>query len=92
VDGLREVLSRVPKRIEVHRVDLEQVTVEEQMERIRSVLRDSGPVSFASLFAGAWSRAEVVTTFIALLELIRLGAARAIQKRTFGEILIEPGK
>lgn len=92
VDGLREVLSRVPKRIEVHQVDLEQVTVEEQMERIRSVLRDRGPVSFVSLFAGAWSRAEVVTTFIALLELIRLGAVRAIQKRTFGEILIEPGK
>jgi segregation and condensation protein A len=92
VDGLREVLSRVPKRINVHQVDLEQVTVEEQMERIRSVLRGGEPVSFASLFAGAWSRAEVVTTFIALLELIRLGFARAVQKRTFGEILIEPGK
>jgi segregation and condensation protein A len=92
VDGLREVLSRVPKRIDVHRVDLEQVTVEEQMERIRSVLRDAGPVSFLSLFAESWSRAEIVTTFIALLELIRLGFARAIQKRTFGEILIEPGK
>jgi segregation and condensation protein A len=92
VDGLREVLSRVPKRIDVHAVDLEHVTVEEQMERIRATLRQAGSVTFVSLFERSSSRVEVVTTFIALLELIRLGFARAIQKRTFGEILIEPGK
>jgi segregation and condensation protein A len=92
VDGLREVLSRVPKRIDVHQVDLEHVTVEEQMERIRSTLREAGSVSFVSLFVSSSSRTEVVTTFIALLELIRLGFVRATQKRVFGEILIEPGK
>jgi segregation and condensation protein A len=92
VDGLREVLSRVPKRIDVHAVDLEHVTVEEQMERIRSTVREAGAVSFVSLFEDSSSRAEIVTTFIALLELIRLGLVRAVQKRTFGEILIEPVK
>jgi len=92
VDGLREVLSRIPKRIDIHAVDLEHVTVEEQMERIRATLREAGPVSFLSLFEHSSSRIEVVTTFIALLELIRQGFVRAIQKRTFGEILIEPGK
>jgi segregation and condensation protein A len=92
VDGLREVLSRVPKRIDVHQVDLEHVTVEEQMERIRGALSEAGQLSFAGLFEGSTSRAEIVTTFIALLELIRLGFVRAVQKRAFGEILIEPGK
>ena len=92
VDGLREVLSRVPKRIDVHRVDLEHVTVEEQMARIRSTVREAGSVSFVSLFERSSTRVEIVTTFIALLELIRLGFVRAIQKRTFGEILVEPGK
>ena len=66
VDGLREVFSRVPKRIDVHRVDLERVTVEEQMERIRSTLREAGSVSFVSLFEGSSSRLEVVTTCIAM--------------------------
>lgn len=92
VDGLREVLSRVPKRIDVHAVDLEQVTVEEQMGRIRAALREAGGLTFLSLFERSSSLAQIVATFIALLELIRLGFVRAIQKRTFGEISIEPGK
>jgi len=92
VDGLREVLARVPKRIDVHRVDLEEVTVEAQMDRIRACVREAGSVSFASLFESSSSRAEIVTTFIALLELIRLGLVRAVQKRVFGDISIEPGK
>lgn len=92
VDGLREVLARVPKRIDVHHVDLEHVTVEAQMDRIRASVRAAGSVSFASLFESSVSRVEIVTTFIALLELIRLGLVRAIQKRVFGDISIEPGK
>ena len=35
------------------------------------------------------SRNEIACTFLALLELIRLNQARAVQKETYGEILIE---
>ncbi len=86
VDGLREVLSRVPQRIDVHAVDMEQVTIEEEMDRIRSVLGERGSVAFAELFEGQITRTRIVTTFIALLELVRLGLLKAAQKRTFGEI------
>jgi len=89
VDCLRDVLSRIPPRIDSHAVDLEATTVEEQTERIKSVLRGRGPVLFGSLFEGSSSRAEVVTAFIALLELIRLGLVRAVQQRVFGQISIE---
>ncbi len=89
VDCLREVLSRVPPRIEQHSVDLDETTVEEQIERIQAVLSASGRIAFATLFAGSSSRAEVVTTFMALLELIRLGVVRATQESIFGQILLE---
>lgn len=89
VDCLRDVLSRVPPRIDTHSVDLDVTTVEEQMDRVRSVLRSSGPMVFTALFEDASSRAEVVTTFIALLELIRLGIVNATQKRIFGQISLE---
>lgn len=88
VDALREVLSRIPQRIDVHAVDLEETTVEEQMDHIKNVLREAGSATFAELFRGAVTRLEVVTTFVALLELIRLGVVTALQKRTFGEILL----
>jgi len=88
VDGLREVLSRIPHRIDVHAVDMEQVTVEEEMDRLRTILGDGEPIQFDQLFAESVSRIQVITTFIALLELIRLGVLMVVQERTFGEILV----
>jgi len=88
VDSLREVLSRVPRRIDVHEVDLEQVTVEEKMESIQQLLATSRTARFAQLFESSRTRTEVVTAFIALLELIRLGIVTATQERNFGEIVI----
>ncbi len=88
VDGLREVLSRVPARIDVHAVDMEQVTVEEEIERIRGVLNERGSVVFHRLFDASVTRIQVITTFIALLELMKLGAVSVVQERTFGEIAV----
>jgi segregation and condensation protein A len=45
-------------------------------------------VKFSDLFAGAGSRAEVVCTFLALLELIRLKQLICTQPEDFGEIEI----
>lgn len=88
VDALREVLSRIPRRIDVHAVAVETVTVEGEMDRIRAAVSERGFVTFAGLFRPSSGRGEIVTTFIALLELIRLGAVLAIQERIFGEITI----
>jgi segregation and condensation protein A len=88
VDALREVLSRVPQKIDVHRVDIEQLTVEEQMDWIRTTVRERGQVIFRSLFANRPTRMQVVTTFIALLELIRLGIIAVAQEKVFGEIML----
>ncbi len=41
---------------------------------------------FSDLFAGATSRTEVVVTFLALLELIRLHVIQCSQGEHFGEI------
>lgn len=88
VDALREILSRVPQRIDEHRVGIEQVTVEEQMDWIRTTVRERGQVVFRSLFADRPTRMQVVTTFMALLELIRLGIIAVAQERVFGEIVL----
>jgi segregation and condensation protein A len=88
VDSLREVLSRVPERIDIHAVDVERVTVEEEMERISAVASERGSVVFSRLFDSSKTRADVITTFIALLELVRLGTVVARQEKPFGEIVI----
>jgi len=89
VDVLRDVLARVPRRVDVHAVDLEETTVEEQIERVRSIVAERGSLRFRDLLASAATRSGIVTTFIALLELIKMAIVRAVQERAFGEIHIE---
>jgi segregation and condensation protein A len=88
VDGLREVLSHVPVRIDVHSVNMEEVTVDEQIDRIRAVISEHGSIPFTDVFGAGTSRFYLIVTFIALLELIRLGEVKAVQKRNFGDIEI----
>jgi len=88
VDGLREVLSRVPDRVDVHAVDLEEFTVDAQIDHIRTVLSERGSLPFMEVFGTGASRPQMIATFMALLELIRLGEVKAVQTRNFGDIEI----
>ncbi len=49
-----------------------------------------GPIQFDRLFSDEPTRDEVVTTFLALLELLKAGRARASQEGTYGQIIITP--
>ena len=49
-----------------------------------------GPVHFDKLFSEHPSRDEVVTLFLAVLELLRLGRTAVVQDGVFGDILLEP--
>ncbi len=88
VDGLREVLSRVPERVEVHSVDMEEFTVEAQVDRIRTVISERGSLPFTEMFGAGAGRAQIIAAFMALLELMRLGELKAVQTRNFGDIEI----
>ena len=52
------------------------------------VVREKQEVSFSLLFGELATRGEVVCTFLALLELIRLHQLGARQSGEFGEIVI----
>ena len=63
-------------------------TVSEKIEHLMRVLSERASVRFSELFEGVTSRSEVVVTFLALLELIRLKQLTAVQREPFGEIEI----
>ncbi len=63
-------------------------TVSEKIEFIRQTLAERGAVKFSELFAKAANRAEIVCTFLALLELIRLKLLACRQAEPFAEIEI----
>jgi len=47
-------------------------------------------LSITDLFTGMVSRQEIVCTFLAVLELIKLNRIAAVQDSHFGEIMVEP--
>jgi chromatin segregation and condensation protein Rec8/ScpA/Scc1 (kleisin family) len=59
------------------------------MSEILDLLRSTWSLLFSSVAGAERLRAEWVVTLLALLELVRLGQARARQADLFGEIVIE---
>src|SRR5262249_6890395 len=66
----------------------EEMSIGQAVERVLARFTAAESVEFAALFAGEVTRAEVIVTFLALLELIRLCVLRARQAERFGAITL----
>ena len=86
--ALKRVLDRLPKDV-VHEVMLEKITMREKMTILLDQLRTQGKILFESLFAEVTTRMEVVVTFLAMLELVKVRAIRIFQEEATGPIQIE---
>ncbi len=88
---LMEAFQRVLKRAEpdpIHEVAMESVRVRDRIDALLQVLSVAREVTFESLFDERATRGFVIVTFLALLELGKLGAIDAVQEESFGEIRI----
>ena len=88
LNAVNGVLQRFNKREDLGDIFEDKWTVSEKIEFVLRLVAERGMVRFAELFAGAASRAEVICTFLALLELIRLRQLACAQAEEFGEIEI----
>ncbi len=86
--ALKRVMDRLPKDV-VHEVMLEKTTVREKMTLLLDQLRAQGKLLFESLFSDMKTRLEVVVTFLAMLELVKMRAIRIFQEERSGPIQIE---
>jgi segregation and condensation protein A len=86
--ALKRVVDRLPKD-SFHEVTLEKITVREKMTLLLDRLRTLGSIYFEALFDGVKSRMEVVVTFLAMLELVKVRAIRIYQGEMAGPIMIE---
>jgi len=80
-------LRKVPQE-DLKEIFAERFTVADKLEAVMTRLRTETQFPFAGLFSDLASRHEIVCTFLAVLELIRLRQVRAIQERVFGAILL----
>lgn len=87
IGAFREVTERYrlahPAALEIRH---QRFSVREKMEELLARLDERRTLPLLDFFGEMALRAEAVTAFLAFLELIRLGVARAFQKVAFGEI------
>ncbi len=88
INAVSSILKRVTERADLRDIFEDKWSVSEKIESIRDRITRNGRIRFSSLFADATSRTEVVVTFLAMLELIRLKVILALQDSPFGEIEI----
>jgi segregation and condensation protein A len=88
INAFNGILKRLNHREDLREIFEENYTVSDKIDLIMKMMAAGVPLKFTELFASVASRAEIVVTFLALLELIRLKQIKAAQEDAFGEITL----
>ncbi|MFM1768578.1 MAG: hypothetical protein RJA22_1107 [Verrucomicrobiota bacterium] len=88
INAVNAILKRVNQREDLRDIFEDKWTVSEKIEQVRQRIVSQSRFRFSDLFAEATSRTEVVVTFLAVLELMRMRQIVAEQPEPFAEIEI----
>ncbi|MEI9939663.1 MAG: segregation/condensation protein A [Pseudomonadota bacterium] len=88
LDAFQGVLSRA-KNVVDHQIDFERFSITDRINELSELLKTSGKVLFEQLFEGARGRADLIVTFLAILEMTRLRLTRVEQEGPLMPIFIE---
>ena len=87
IDAFQKILERIPGD---HRVDLttDEISVKDRISQIVDILESKGSLTFVELFSANPDKREVVVTFLAILEMVKLSLIRLVQNIETGIIRI----
>lgn len=89
LSALKKLLERVPEEVALE-IERDRLTIAEKINSILERLKGAtGEVAFEELFQESRSVGEVIVTFLALLELMRLRMVRARQAAPGERIMVE---
>ena len=84
--AFKKILDAAPP--EVRKITRETLTVKDRMSTIVEMIEHADSIRFEEVFKNNVSRTQMIVTFLAMLELLRLGLARVYQEKEFGSIWI----
>ena len=95
LDGLVSAFSKLlikqeyaKAQDEIREIPRDEYTVEEKIQFVLETMESGESVRFEQLFTKDHTKSEIVTTFQAILELLKYQYLRVKQSETFGEIVI----
>ncbi len=87
IDAFQKILDRIP---DDHRVEMtaDEISVKDKISQIVDILETKGSITFLELFSDNPDRREVIITFLAILEMVKLTLVRIVQNLNTGIIRI----
>lgn len=87
IEAFKKVIAELPEET-AHEVFAERVSISDKISLILEALDTEDNVSFYDLLKGARRRQDVIVTFLAILELIKLKMIKAHQAQACGPIWV----
>ncbi len=87
IKAISSIIKESKEKI-VHEVTAEKLTLKDKINELTLKLNNEEMFLFKALFEGAAGRHEIIVTFLALLELIKLNVVKVVQVSRFGPIRI----
>lgn len=87
IDAFQKILERIPDE---HRVDMraDEISVKDKIAQIIDILEAKESITFLELFSDIPDKHEIIVTFLAILEMVKLTLIRIFQHVQTGVIRI----
>ena len=70
------------------KISRDRWTVADKIAFLTNILKDNKEINFFSLFDDSYSKLEVITVFMAILELLKFQKIEVVQAERYADILI----
>lgn len=88
VDALRKVIEKKDLPGNLLEVNVEKISVKDKIADIMLTLKEKQEIIFQTIFDALSTKYEIIVTFLAVLELMRMRAIKVFQVHPHGEIRI----
>jgi segregation and condensation protein A len=88
IRAFQKVLKRFENTTDIREIVSDRYSVADKIEHLLEAIPIGGRVRFDSLFSTAASRVEVIVTFLAMLELMKLNHLMVEQEQMLGDIVV----
>ncbi|WP_028561343.1 segregation and condensation protein A [Paenibacillus pinihumi] len=88
IAAFQKALKRAARRAFVATVKRDEISVKDRIQNIVNLLREHETVRFSRLVRPDMERHEIVVTFLAILELMKMKQIRCFQHQLFDDIVI----
>jgi segregation and condensation protein A len=87
IDAFQKILEKIP---DDHRVEMtaDEISVKDRITQIIDILEAKQSITFSELFSDSPNRHEIIVTFLAVLEMVKLTLIRIVQHVHTGVIRI----